>query len=174
MNTSKQKQVHLSYLGITAVVFYNVDRPPLCRVGFAVMSPLDRLTQQLIDPAGADPWSAERGTAIARGRAQTLLRDRTAMRGLLAEPYVESVLEALVAEDEALKYLLKKVAKQNPSEQLFTRMAGVARALRHVRSFGIPVGRTWDRRIALAFGAVTAVRATLQEETPDGVACAGD
>jgi len=171
MNTSKQKQVHLSYLGITAVVLYNVGRAPFCRVGLAVMSPMDRLAQQLIDPVGADPWSAERGTAIARGRAQTLFRDRTALRGVMAEAKAESMLEALVAEDEALKYLLK-IARQN--EWLFTRMASVTRALRHVRSFGVPVGRTWDRRIALAFGAVCVVKATLPEEAPEGVACAGD
>lgn len=165
MNKTREKQVHLSYLGITAVVLYNAESPLLCRIGLAVMSPMDRMAQQLIDPAGADPWSARRGTAIARGRAQEMLRRRTALRGMLTEAQVENVLVVLLVQDEFLKHLLSTVAKQNPSEQLFARMAGTVRALHFVRVSGISVGRTWDRRITLAFGAGVSPTAVQSHKT---------
>lgn len=170
MSESKQKQVHLGSLGITVAVLYS-EVSSLCRVGVAVMSPIDRMAKQIMSPDGVDPWSMVLGSRIALGRAEERGRRRTMLRGALPDTAVDHLLEKLVSEDAALKCLLT-IAKQNPSEQLFARMAGVARALRHVRSYAIPVGRTWDRRITLAFaGTVPAV--TLQHEEVSAGGSAG-
>lgn len=172
MSETRQKQVHLGNLGITVAVIYE-PLSVLCRVGVAVLSPIDRLAQHLASPVDADPWSMARGAQIAMGRAKQQGRERTALRARVPTADLEHLLAMLVSEDETLRHLLK-VAKQNPSEQLFARMAGVARAMRHIRGSGIPLGRTWDRRVALAFGTTIWPIETPLRGVSAVAVCAGD
>jgi hypothetical protein len=171
MSEIRQKQVHLGNLGLTVAVLYK-EHSVLCRVGVAVMSPIDRMAQQLTSPLGMDPWSMALGSRIALGRAKQLGRRRTMLRATVPVQDLERLLELLMDEDVALRQLLK-VAKSLPSEQLFARLCGVARALRHVRGHGIPLGRTWDRRVALAFGSIAPAVGPLREVS-DAAVCAGD
>jgi hypothetical protein len=170
MSEIRQKQVHLGSLGITVAVLYE-PISALCRVGVSVMSPFDRWVHP-VSSTGADPWSMARGSQIAMGRARRLGRLRTALRARMPVSELENLLELLRIDDEAMLHLLK-VAKPKPSEQLFARLCGVASALRHVRRHGIPLGRTWDRRVALAFGSIAPAVGPLREVS-DAAVCAGD
>lgn len=169
MSETRQKQLHLCNLGITVSALYN-ELSGLWDVGLAVMSPVDRVAKHLMDDK--DPWDMHVGAAIASGRARMLSllsrrRRSTALRGSLLEATLDQLFDELRREDEALLFILSNVAKANPSEQMLALCAGTARAMRAVSIVQIPLGRTWDRRCALVFGAVSALDA-LQHEA-DGV-----